>query len=259
VSTSPTRIRPGKWLLRRPKDDAAARLFCFPYSGLGASMYSRWPESTGAVEVCAVQLPGRENRIREPHYGEYADLAEQAATALRPYLDRPFGFFGHCGGALAAFATAVRLHDEGGPVPDCLFMSSQVAPHEGPYGRFLSMSDDELRGELAELTRALGGRPDADVIDLGLGVLRADITANQHYRLDAPVVLPGALHAIGWTDDTEIRPDQMGGWRGYAAPDRFTAEVLPGGHHTFLDAPDELLTAVRRALAPAPRPTGGTR
>ncbi|MGW4109758.1 thioesterase II family protein [Actinosynnema sp. NPDC004786] len=243
--------RRGRWLLRRPDPDAAARLFVFPYSGLGASMYARWPARVGSMEVCAVQPPGRENRIREPHYGGYTDLAEAAVPPLLPYLDRPFAFFGHCGGALAAFATAVRLHETGGPAPTVLFMSSQVAPHDGPYGRFLSMTDAELGAELAGLTRAMGGDPDPDMIDLGLGVLRADIGANQRYRLDEPMTLSSAVCAVGWADDVEIRPEQMGGWREYAPDGRFSAPVLAGGHHAFLSAPDHLVTELDRTMTEA--------
>ncbi|HWM03366.1 MAG TPA: thioesterase domain-containing protein [Actinophytocola sp.] len=235
----------GKLLLRRPSDDCAARLFCFPYSGLGASMYTRWPSRIGDVEISLVQPPGRENRMRDPHFETYEQLAEQVATGLKSYLDRPFGFFGHCGGALAGFATALALAESGGPAPDCVFISSQVAPHDGPYGRFLAMSDDELAVELAELTKVMGGEPHPDILALSLRVLRADITANQRYRLNEPVVLPGELRAIGWTDDREIRPEQMTGWPAYAAPDRFHQVVLPGTHHEFLDAPE----ALQRELA----------
>ncbi|XVS67664.1 thioesterase II family protein [Actinosynnema sp. CA-299493] len=249
--------RRGRWLLRRPDPEAAARLFVFPYSGLGASMYARWPARVGAMEVCAVQPPGRENRIREPHYGGYADLAEAAVPQLLPYLDRPFAFFGHCGGALAAFATAVRLWETGGPPPAVLFMSSQVAPHEGPYGRFLSMTDAELAVELTALTRAMGGAPDPDMIDLGLGVLRADITANQRYRLDDPIELPSAVCALGWADDVEIRPEQMGGWCEYAPAGRFSAPVLTGGHHEFLGAPEYLVTELDQTMAKALASPGG--
>ncbi|QUF04153.1 thioesterase [Actinosynnema pretiosum subsp. pretiosum] len=233
--------RRGKWLLRAPDPDARARLFCFPYSGLGASMYGRWPRAVGDLEVCAVQPPGRENRIREPHHGGYPELADLAATALLPHLDRPFAFFGHCGGALAAFATAARLAETGEPVPTVLFASSQVAPHEGPFGRFLSMSDAELSVELGELTRALGGVPDPDMIELGLGVLRADLAANRGYRLDAPLAPGSDVCAVGWSADAEIRPDQMGGWRDCAPEGGFTAPVLDGGHHAFLAAPEHLL------------------
>jgi surfactin synthase thioesterase subunit len=243
----------GRWLLRRPSVEKNFRLFCFPYSGVGASMYRGWPERVGEVEICPVQLPGRENRIREPLLPTYEELADAAAAGLGPELRTPSGFFGHCGGALAAFATALALERAGLPAPLCLFVSSQVAPHEGPFGRFLSMTGGELRSELEQLTVAMGGQPLPDTIDLGLEVLRSDVAANQRYRLSAPEVLTADVHAIGWTRDAEIRPEQMTGWREYAAPGRFSAPVLEGEHHTFLHAPVALLDIVRRGLAKAAR------
>lgn len=238
---------PAKWLLRRP-GDLPARLFCFPYSGTGGSMFNRWPRQIGPVEVCAVQLPARENRIREPHYQTYEHLAELAATGLAPYLDRPFGFFGHCGGALSAFATALRLAETGGPRPKALFLSSQVAPQDGPYGRFLQLADDGLRDELATLTVALGGTPHPDALEFGLQVLRADVDANRRYHIASPVRLDSSVHAIGWNGDVEIRPDQMTGWAAWSEPDRYRTHLLEGSHHAFLDAPDALLAVIQAHL-----------
>jgi surfactin synthase thioesterase subunit len=238
----------GKWLLRKPSSEARARVFCFPYSGVGASMYNKWPQFAGTVELCPVQLPGRENRIKEPHYGSYEALAELVAEGIEPYLDRPFGLFGHCGGALAAFATALRLAQLAAPNPACLFVSSQVAPHEPPYGRFLRMTDAELRDELAVLTIAMGGRPHPDALDFGLDILRADIVANQAYQLTGPRSLMTDLYAIGWKGDVEIRPDQMGGWRAFVSPDRLFTSVLDGEHHTFLGAPSSLLDLFQRGM-----------
>lgn len=233
--------RPARWLLRRPKDDAPARLFCFPYSGVGASMYSAWPERVGPAEVCLVQTPGRENRIREPHFGSFEALADQLAEALLPHLDRPFAFFGHCGGALPGFALAVHLHQCGLPTPARIFISSQVAPHEAPYGRFLSMTDDELEVELSELTRALGVEPHPDLVKLGLSVLRADLEAQKRYRLARPVVLPSAFTVIGWADDKEVPPALVGGWTEYGEQGAVRFVTLPGAHYEFLSAPRLLL------------------
>ncbi|MCJ1681149.1 thioesterase domain-containing protein [Streptomyces sp. APSN-46.1] len=226
---------PQRWLLRRPKEGAKARIFCLPYSGVGASMYARWPRTIGGAEVCMIQLPGRENRAKDPHYGTYESLAESLVQALEPYLDVPFAFFGHCSSALAAFETARQLHAAGLPTPDRLFISSQVAPHDGPYGRFLGMTDDELAEELADLTRAMGSEPDPDLIRFGLGVMRADVDANKQYRLEAPEVVPSAITVLGWMDDVEVAPDLMKGWREYSDDVRFT--VLQGSHHSFLQAP----------------------
>lgn len=239
-----------RWLLRRPSPDAPARLFCFPYSGTGAAMYNRWPERVGPVEICPVQLPGRENRIRERHYGTYEQLAERVVDGLGPYLDRPFGFFGHCGAALPAVAAILELERTGGPPPSALFVSSQVAPHDGPFGRFLQLGPEELRAELARLVVEMGGIVQADALDLGLEILQADIAANQRYRVAPPVRLHTDVYAIGWSGDHEIRPDQMTGWSEWAEDGRFTATVLDGGHHAFLGAPAALTELVRRGLAP---------
>jgi surfactin synthase thioesterase subunit len=248
--------RKGRWLLRPPDPDAAARIFCFPYSGVGASMYAAWPGQIGPAEVCLLQPPGRENRLREPHYGDYDALAEELVEYLAPYLDRPFAFFGHCGGALPGFATALRLAAAGLPTPAVLFISSQVAPHDGPYGRFLSMTDQELTVELEGLVRALGGTPHPDLIALGLGVLRADVEANKRYKLPEPVTLPCAVTVLGWSEDREVAVDLMSGWDAYTAPGRHRQVTLPGGHYEFLAAPaallDELAADLVRALEVSP-------
>src|SRR5579871_1279387 len=136
-------------------------------------MYGSWPAVTGAVAICPVQLPGRETRIAEPHFGTYDQVGAEAALALAPAFDRPFGFFGHCGGALVAFATTLALAASGGPMPTCLFVSSEVAPHEEPYGRYLSMTRAELGDELVGLARSAGSEMSPDAVDLALDVLEA--------------------------------------------------------------------------------------
>ena len=159
-------------------------------------MYVGWPAEAGPAEICLVQLPGRENRLREPHFGDYESLADELVEHLLPYLDRPFAFFGHCSGALPGYAMTLRLMRAGLPVPSTLFVSSQVAPHHGPYSRFLAMTDDELRVELAELIQAMGGTVDPDLIALGLAVLRADVEATRRYRPVEPIVLPGSHYSF---------------------------------------------------------------
>lgn len=234
------------WLLRKPQTEAPTRLFLFPYSGMGASMFAQWPTVVGDTELCRVQLPGRENRLREPHFGRYEDLAAALAEGLEPYLDRPFGFFGHCGGALAAVATARNLADTGRSTPDRIFVSSQVAPHRGPYGRFLNLSDEELVEELNRLLLAMGGTPNPELVAMNLGVLKADLAANRAYHLPEPVRLPGLVHAVGWTDDVEIPAELMATWEPYG---RFTSTLLHGGHYDFLTAPANLMELLEQEMA----------
>lgn len=243
--------QPHGWLLRPPKSDAPTRLFCFPYAGMGASMYHRWPRHVGVAEVCLIQLPGRENRLRDPHYGTYEALAGPLAEGLLPLLDRPFGFFGHCTGVMPGFVTTLHLIRQGLPTPDRLFISSQVAPHDGPSSRFLRMTDAELAEELAGLMRTMGAEPHPALIEMSLGVLRADVEADRAYRLPEPVRLPSAVHAIAWDADREIRAGQMGGWREYAEPGRFEETVLPGEHYDFLAGHASLLDVLADGMEKA--------
>lgn len=250
--TSPT-VRPTRWLLRRPSEDSAARIFCFPYAGVGASMYGGWPTHAGPAEICLLQPPGRENRMREPHYGDYESLADDLVEQLLPYLDRPFAFFGHCSGALPGYETTLRLMQAGLPVPSTLFVSSQVAPQDGPYSRFLTMTDDQLQQELADLVRLLGGVPDPDLIELGVGVLRADVEATRRYLVSEPTVLPCQVTVIGWQEDHDVPEAQLAGWSACAPAGRLRQVVLPGSHYSFLSAPrvlvDELAADMTAAVA----------
>ncbi|MFD6156635.1 thioesterase II family protein [Nocardia sp. NPDC060256] len=234
-----------RYLLRKPSEDARARIFCFPYSGVGASMFNQWPRWIDEVEICPVQLPARENRIREPHFGTFQALAAELAPALAPHLDRPFAFFGHCAGALPAFETVRRLADLGAPAPRRLVMSAQVAPHDCPHDRFLELSDAELTDELARLTIARGGRPHPTLIELTLAVLRQDLAANRAYHLDRPTSLAVGITVLHWRQDTEVTPAELAGWRHYSPDVRFVA--LDGGHYGFLSAPPPLMSELARA------------
>ncbi|MFF8279548.1 thioesterase II family protein [Streptomyces lateritius] len=240
-------------LLRKPSEDAAARVFCFPYSGVGASMFNQWPRWIGEVEVCPVQLPGRENRFREGHYGTYQELAADLADELTPYLDRPAVFFGHCAGSLPAFETALRLAELGGPAPREVVVSAQVAPHHCPNDRFLHMTDEELSAELSELIVSRGGEAHPMLLELTLMVLHKDLDANRVYHRADPVRLPSGITALNWSQDPEIEPAELKGWREHAEEVAFTE--LPGAHYAFLNAPAELLELLHAlALPGAPLP-----
>ncbi|RLK24881.1 surfactin synthase thioesterase subunit [Micromonospora sp. M71_S20] len=236
--------RRGKWFLKEPRADASARIFLLPYSGCGATMYRQWPSMRDGVEFCAVQLPGRENRMREPAFDSYEQMALALAEALRPYLDVPFGLFGHCSSALAAFETAARLC-ETGPAPARLFVSSEVAPQDGPYGYFLGLDDEGLSRELAGLLIGMGVQPHPGLIDLTLGVLRHDVDVNKRYVKPDPPVLSCPITSIGWRDDYGVEPRLMDGWSRCGE----TQTVLfDGGHYEFVGAPDGLLDLLVRGV-----------
>src|SRR5215813_8499488 len=95
---------------RRPSPTARMRLFCLPFAGAGASAYSTWQvDFHDDIEVCAVELPGRNTRSQEPPICRAGPLAAQIVRDLAPYLDLPFAVFGHSLGAILAFELARAL------------------------------------------------------------------------------------------------------------------------------------------------------
>ncbi|GGN49492.1 surfactin synthase thioesterase subunit [Actinoplanes campanulatus] len=232
----------GSWLVRPASADARARVFCFPYSGAGASAFRAWPHTVGDVEICPVQFPGRENRLTEPHYGTYRRLAADLADGLGPALDRPYAFFGHCAGVLPAFEAAVVLSERGLPQPECLYVSGQLPPHDSARDRMLTMTEPELRADLESVVRGRGLEPWPDMIRMGLSVLLRDLDAAREYRRAEPIVVGFPIVVLHWRDDDEVSLDGLQGWRDYAESVEF--RVVDGGHHDFMNASADLLHAV---------------
>ena len=183
ISTTPT----NPWIARvRPTNGAVLRLFCFPYAGGGAAAYRPWSnELPSQIDVCAVQLPGRETRLREAPFTRIGPLVETLERALRPYCDLPAAYFGHSMGALIAFELARQQRRLGRPGPVRLFVSGHHGPQlPDPHKPLHRLPKDEFVAEL----RRLNGTPEvvlqnAEIMELLLPYLRADLEDYRDLRL----------------------------------------------------------------------------
>lgn len=245
------------WIVRpRPSPAARVRLFCFPFAGGGASSYRTWPAHLPAdVEVLAIQLPGREERLPETPFRDVSDLVPVLVEVLTPWLDRSFALFGHSMGALVAFELARALRARGKPLPAHLFLSAHCGPRK-PHclPPVEAMPDDEL----SRVLRRLGGSSDAsladdEVMQIVLPLIRADLTLCERYRYvpDEPLSCP--ISAFGGTLDDFVRRADLAGWRAETRAG-FDLRMFPGGHF-FLDrAKPRLLQAVADELSRIGRP-----
>src|SRR5215210_6080354 len=116
--------RPTPWLVRfKASPRARLRLFCFPYAGGSAHIFSQWPQFLpDFIEVCAVQPPGRGSRLREEPFQRLDALVVAATSALGPFMNMPFAFFGHSMGGTIGFEVARRLRRLGMDGPAHLFV-----------------------------------------------------------------------------------------------------------------------------------------
>lgn len=230
----------GGWLLREPDPEAELLLFCVPYLGTGASMFHGWPRRIGGTEVCPIQPPGRENRLREDSHATYEDFASSLIDSLLPYLDRPFALFAHCNSVYVAVEVVRQLHRRNLPQAERLIASSMVPPDLMPFGSILDVPEDDLGAVVADLMRGRGFEPDPELVELALDSMVADVRAYCRYRPDDSR-LPCPVTVLGWTQDHEVPPALLDGWNGYADTDIC---LLPGSHWSFLAFPDELREAL---------------
>jgi len=149
-----------------PRREANFRLFCFPYAGGGAQAFRLWPEKlTSNIEICCIQPPGRENRLKEPSFTKLQPIICMLLRIIEPYLDIPFAFFGHSLGALMCFELARQLRQKECKEPLHLFLSSLRAPHLPNHNPLMhKMINSELLKEL----RHYNGTPDLVLQEPGL-------------------------------------------------------------------------------------------
>jgi medium-chain acyl-[acyl-carrier-protein] hydrolase len=241
------------WLYRpAPRRPASARLFCFPYAGVGASVFRQWPAGLPVeFEVCAVQLPGRANRLHEPAVASIQALVDVLVHVMTPHLDLPFAFFGHSMGAVLAFEVARGLASRGVP-PSHLIVSGRRPPHIPDLAPPLhGLPDPEF---VAEINRRYGGiHPEIfknrDILALLLPCLRADIAALETHRPTPGSPLACPISAFGGADDPLTPRVHLDAWRGETTG---TLEVcvFPGGHFYIEPQRDRVLAELSATLAP---------
>ncbi len=243
----------GRWIQGyRANREARLRLFCLPYAGGGASAFRAWAGMLPPwVELCALQLPGRENRLREPPITSFDSLVTHLIAVLKEHLDLPYALFGHSMGALLGFEVArgmVTLSDAV-PLPSYLFLSGCRAPRL-PDDRppIHTLPHDEFIAKLREL----GGTPEEilqheELLDLLLPLIRADFQLVADYRYRAADPLPMPLVVYGGSDDREVPVTSLAAWREEGPKMRM--RIFAGNHFFLVSALAELIGDITMVLS----------
>jgi surfactin synthase thioesterase subunit len=241
-----------RWIVAaKPRPNAVARLFCFSHAGAGGAAYRGWADAAPAeLEVCTVQLPGRENRLRETPFTSLPDLSSVLSDAIQSSGALPFAFFGHSLGAIVAFETARRLRDEGLAGPKVLFVSASRAPQlPWPHSPVRDMSDLDL---LHEVNRRYESVPDvilgdAELRELLTPALRADMTLVETYQHETGAPFEFPIFAFGGDDDRMVMRPELEQWNVHTSS-TFKLRMLPGDHLFLPTRRKELLADIAHAM-----------
>lgn len=175
------------------------RLFCLPFAGAGASSFAPLSRRLGdTVEVCAVQLPGRESRMQERCIGSVEALVAALEFSMRELMDCPYAILGYSMGASIALELCRRLRGGILPQPVALFVVGAPGPRVPKRPPIAGLPHEQFVEEL----RRLGGTSQAilensELLDIFLPVLRADFALSESYdyRVQEPLSLPTFAYA----------------------------------------------------------------
>ncbi len=242
-----------RWLTSQADGpDVMLRVFCLPHAGGGRAAFRAWTrDQLPGVDVCAIQLPGRDDRAGEPPPTGVVPLAQALAPVLLPYLDVPYALVGNSVGALVAYELGRRLQQQ-----YCLPPLRLVAAASRPPGAaaglppVTELTDDEL---VEDVRRRFGGIPDEiacrpDYLRAFLPALRADLAMSQAYVPPPGPLLTCPVTAVAGAEDLVISRADLAGWGAVTAGD-FASVELPGDHFALLGHRDRLLGPVRAEAA----------
>jgi surfactin synthase thioesterase subunit len=228
---------------------AGVRLLCFPYAGGGPSVFRHWPQHLSTdIEVCAVQLPGREARMKEPPIGELRRLVVELAEVVEPYFDRPVALFGHSIGGLIAFELAREMRRRHGIEPVHLFVSGCPAPQVPDSDPLYDLPEDEFM----ERMRRFNGTPrevleHPEMMQLMLPALRADFSLRDTYAYVEEPPLRCPISALGGMNDRCVRTEILERWREHTS-EAFQLWLFQGDHFFLRTAQAAVVESVAATL-----------
>ncbi len=240
--------------IARPRPDARTRLLCIPHAGGGATAFRTWADGLPAdVEVCAVQLPGRENRLMEEALRDVPAAVKALADVLGPSLVEPWALFGHSMGALIGFELLRELRRRGVRAPRHFFASGYRAPHvPDPHPPIYDLPDNEFVEEMNRRYDAVppAARESAELMELFLPGLRADISVCDTYAYSEDDPLDCPISACGGEQDEQVARADLEAWAVQTSAS-FDLSLFPGGHFFIESARDEVLASISTTLSEA--------
>lgn len=227
-------------------------LFCFPSAGGSGALFQLWKAALADIDVNVIALdyPGHGRRYSEPLCSSIASICIDLARLISADIyTSPFAFFGHSFGGVVSFELMHYLHQHRLPLPEKLLISAKHAPGYPVHPLLRASQSDE---SLLNALNALGGLPsavlqNADLIDLVLPLIRADLTLYENYRYQNNETLSVAITTFFPKKDPIIQSEKMLEWRNFTQAD-FRQHQLEGDHFYFQKQPAELLTLLKQEL-----------
>jgi len=229
------------------------KLFCFPFAGASANTFFKWKSHLNpGIELIAVEYPGRGSRFDEPLCSSLASLLEELYPQILTNINNaPFAFYGHSFGVLIAYAIAVKMQQQKRVLPKKLIFSGHVAPqYTKNQKRIYHLPDELFINEIINL----GGVSreifeSADLCEIFLPILRADVTAAETYQVaNDNVKLDTDIEFFYSKDDQLLCEEGVMAWE-ECTNRAYTITPFEGHHMFLLSQEKEICDQIKRILS----------
>ena len=224
------------WIDHKSDNGEKMALFCFPHAGGTASYFAKWGKKLPGTALMPVQFPMREKRIKEPMPDSIqalvAAFVDECVDLLR---ERPFAFFGHCSGSIAAYEAAKYAKETYNIEPKLLFVSSCYSPADYSAPVLSTLGNEDLLKEIEKtgfVTKELLANP--FMFEYFAPIVKKDFALQENYRCSGADPVSAPIVALYGTDDqTMEKRELIQNW------ERFTTAGLSiesfRGTHIYLE------------------------
>ena len=192
------------------------RLFCFPYAGGSAQIFSKWADFLPqAVDIFAIQAPGRGRRFSEKPIASLKSKMQILHQEILPYTDIPYMFIGHSNGALLAYELARELQKSGNCNLQHIILSAKRAPHLPDIKQPIhDLSQSEFVSKLKEYdftpNEVLANE---ELMELFSPMLRADFALSETHDFDQGLKLQTDASLFWGNEDEDVPLDDVLAWK----------------------------------------------
>lgn len=223
------------------------KLFCFPYAGGSAMVYSKWKKLTDdSFEILPVEIPGRGIRFAEELCDNMEDLIDDLYSRLeQSFIAEEYMLYGHSMGSWIVYYLMHRIVKEGIRLPSHLYLSGKEAPHivknELPVHKL-------SKSEFIEKIFSLGGTPveffrNEEMLDVFVPILRNDYKLIETCIYQEPEKpFDCGITIFNGTED-DLDEEDIRGWSRYTTKG-FDVYYFEGGHFFIHDYAKEMLNCI---------------
>jgi medium-chain acyl-[acyl-carrier-protein] hydrolase len=239
-----------KWIFQpEQKPNATIRLFCFPHAGGGISAFYQWHKYFNEeIELCFIQLPGRDRRINEAPYTQLSQLIDDLIRYITPFTDKKFAFLGHSMGSLISFELTRKMRLMQNLSPIHLFLLAGSAPHLYTYEPIHHLEENDFIEEV----RKFNGIDEIiinnkDIMRSFLQILKADfkLVESYNYIVDDPVDC--SISVFGGISDPFVNRENLMSWKDHTT-NNFKIRFFQGDHFFLKNNVDEIIRNIHEDL-----------